>query len=62
MIDRVQTIAMREGKTFAKFVLVGGASFLVYLSIYTLQSRVLFPGGSGASDHEPGGQLFFHPL
>jgi putative flippase GtrA len=31
-------------KTLIKFVLVGGASFLVYIGAYTLQSRVLFPG------------------
>lgn len=46
MIRRVYTFARREVKTIVKFILVGGASFIVYISAYTLQSRIMFPGAS----------------
>ena len=50
MIRRVYTFARREAKTIVQFILVGGASFIVYISAYTLQSRIMFPG---ASDNVP---------
>jgi putative flippase GtrA len=46
MIHRAYSFARRESKTIIKFLLVGGASFVVYISAYTLQSRFLFPGAS----------------
>lgn len=46
MIRHVSSFARREGKTLLKFVVVGGASFLVYIGAYTFQSRTLFPGAS----------------
>ncbi|KAA0206499.1 GtrA family protein [Candidatus Uhrbacteria bacterium] len=46
MIRRAYAFATREAGTIVRFVLVGGASFLVYFSAYTIQSRVLFPGAT----------------
>jgi putative flippase GtrA len=43
MIHRAYSFAKREARTITKFILVGGASFLVYFGAYALQSRVLFP-------------------
>lgn len=45
-LGALYSFAKREARTIARFLLVGGASFLVYLSVYTLQSRVLFPGAT----------------
>lgn len=34
---------VREGKTLAKFLIVGGASFLIYFAAYYVFTRYLFP-------------------
>lgn len=44
MIRRLFSFARREAKTIIKFLTVGGASFVVYIAAYTLQSRILYPG------------------
>ena len=45
MIHHAKALAKREGKKFVKFLIVGGASFLIHFLGYALLSRVLFPGG-----------------
>lgn len=43
-LGAVRGFVKREAGTIAKFLLVGGASFLVYIAAYAFQSRILFPG------------------
>ncbi|MEI7512169.1 MAG: GtrA family protein [Candidatus Uhrbacteria bacterium] len=46
MIHRVSRFAKAEGGTFARFLVVGGLSFLINIGVYALLSRVLFPNGN----------------
>lgn len=46
MIQRVARFAKHEWKMVAKFLIVGGLSFLAYILPYTLLTRVLFQDGN----------------
>jgi len=46
MIKRVYHVAKREAGTFGRFLLVGGASFLINVGIYALLSRWIYPQGN----------------
>jgi putative flippase GtrA len=44
-IAALRELIVREGKTFVRFALVGGSSFLVKAAAYTLLSRVIWNAG-----------------
>lgn len=46
MIDRAKNFATKEGKGIAKFLIVGGISFLIYAGMYAFLTRIVFPEGN----------------